>query len=316
LTAILLVASTDDLATDLIAMELNRRGAAFARVDPDQFVAEAEVAWSPDASASAITLGGRHVSCAQVKSVWFRHGGGPTLMQKGSPSAKDFASQEWAGFLAGFWETGPSFWINRPSALRLANLKLRQLEVAAEGGLKIPRTLVTNCAVKAREFAKGRSCVAKSILSAGYTEAEKRYSIFTTPIRGEQIDDAALRASPVILQERVPNGYDLRVTIIGGRIFATRIVVTAPDDVVDWRTVEPCFVRYEVARLSPGLAEKCLDCVRRHSLVYAALDFIVTPDGDPVFLELNPSGQWGWLEEATDAPITDTIVDCLVQGAA
>ena len=54
--------------------------------------------------------------------------------------------------------------------------------------------------------------------------------------------------------------------------------------------------------------------MRGLSLTYGALDFIVTPDGEHVFLEINPSGQWGWIEEATGLAITNTIVDLLVEG--
>jgi len=45
---------------------------------------------------------------------------------------------------------------------------------------------------------------------------------------------------------------------------------------------------------------------------YAAIDLIVAPDGRVYFLELNPSGQFGWIEQLTGAPITSRLCDALL----
>jgi glutathione synthase/RimK-type ligase-like ATP-grasp enzyme len=317
LTSVLLVSPTDDLATDLVALGLRRRGAEFIRLDPKRLCEQSLMVWDPSASASGLSLDTQLVDSGRIRSAWLRHEAGPITIQKGSPNKEDFAIQEWAMFLAGFWETASWFWINKPSAMRLANLKLRQLETAGQHGLKIPKTLVTNSPAAARRFLSDQTCVAKSIMSAGYVESDRKFSIFTTAIKAEQIDDLSFRASPVILQERIRKKYDLRVTIVGSRIFAAKIVVPIlAEDMVDWRAVDPTLVRYEWITLQSELCQTCIEYVRRHSLVFAALDFIVTPDGDHIFLELNPSGQWGWLETAEDAPITDAIADCLIRGIA
>jgi D-alanine-D-alanine ligase-like ATP-grasp enzyme len=52
------------------------------------------------------------------------------------------------------------------------------------------------------------------------------------------------------------------------------------------------------------------------SLVYGALDFVITPDGEWVFLEINPTGQYGFIEHATGAPLTAQLADLLTGGAA
>jgi glutathione synthase/RimK-type ligase-like ATP-grasp enzyme len=319
LTAVLIVASTDDLAADLVSLGLRRRGAEFVRLDPTEFCEQSVVVWDPNASVSGFSLAAQQVGLGRIRSAWLRDEGGPVAIQKGSPNKEDFAIQEWAAFLSGFWETASWLWINKPSAMRVANLKLKQLETARQHGFKIPRTLVTNSPAEARKFLADQTGIVKSVGSAGYIESGRKFSIFTTAISTEHIDDDDLsfRASPVVLQERIPREYDLRVTIVGSQIFAARIVLPVlSEDMVDWRAVDPALVRYEWISLPLGLSQTCIEYVRRHSLVYAALDFIVTPDGDHVFLELNPSGQWGWLETAEDAPITDAIADCLIRGIA
>ena len=41
----------------------------------------------------------------------------------------------------------------------------------------------------------------------------------------------------------------------------------------------------------------------------------MTPDDDePVFLEVNPAGEWGWLERDLGYPIGDALAEALVAG--
>jgi len=57
---------------------------------------------------------------------------------------------------------------------------------------------------------------------------------------------------------------------------------------------------------------KIVDIVRGSGLTYATLDFIVRPDDELVFLELNPAGQYLWIEQLTGLPISEAICDYLV----
>ncbi|GAA5764612.1 hypothetical protein [Streptosporangium roseum] len=52
---------------------------------------------------------------------------------------------------------------------------------------------------------------------------------------------------------------------------------------------------------------------RRGGLSFGAFDFGLTGDGIPVFLECNPNGQWGWLEDATGLPIAAAIAALLLE---
>ena len=51
--------------------------------------------------------------------------------------------------------------------------------------------------------------------------------------------------------------------------------------------------------------------VRALGLVYGAADLIRTPDGEHVFLELNPGGEWGMLELALELPIAAALARSL-----
>jgi glutathione synthase/RimK-type ligase-like ATP-grasp enzyme len=48
-------------------------------------------------------------------------------------------------------------------------------------------------------------------------------------------------------------------------------------------------------------------------LVFGAVDFICTPAGEYVFLEVNPGGEWGMLERDLRLPISEAIAAALVE---
>ena len=50
----------------------------------------------------------------------------------------------------------------------------------------------------------------------------------------------------------------------------------------------------------------------RLDLNYGAIDIIVTPDGRHVFLEINPVGEFFWLELRPGFAISDAIADVLL----
>jgi glutathione synthase/RimK-type ligase-like ATP-grasp enzyme len=318
LNRILLVTATSDLAADLIILNLERRGLPFTRVNQEDFPQRISITWPGKGKGAMIAVDDEMISCCdEISSAWFRSAAFPQPVLRDDRRTAEFVSQECAGFLAGFWETMPWFWINRPSALARASSKLWQLALADAHGFRVPRTLVTNCARTARDFVRGGESIAKAVVSSGFREAGRRYAIFTTPITSEDLSDEAVRSAPVIYQERIANRFDLRVTVVGERVFASRISSSnAASPETDWRAVDPAHIVYDIFPLPSALEAACVKYVRAHSLIFAALDFIITPEGDYVFLEINPSGQWGWLEEATGAPITDAIVDCLIKGDA
>ena len=64
--------------------------------------------------------------------------------------------------------------------------------------------------------------------------------------------------------------------------------------------------------LPSSINRACINLVSGFNLSFAALDFIVTPDDQHVFLELNLSGQWGWIERALEFPITNAMLDQLL----
>jgi glutathione synthase/RimK-type ligase-like ATP-grasp enzyme len=105
-------------------------------------------------------------------------------------------------------------------------------------------------------------------------------------------------------------GTDVRVTLVGARALAADILTRG--DAIDWRAVPPDQVSYRPVAVPAPIISACVRLCRNVGLLYGAFDFVRQPDGRWVFLEVNPSGQWGWIEQATGLPITKAIVDELV----
>jgi glutathione synthase/RimK-type ligase-like ATP-grasp enzyme len=124
-----------------------------------------------------------------------------------------------------------------------------------------------------------------------------------------------IRLCPMTFQAYIPKRLELRITVVGERVFAAEIHSQISNHTqFDWR-------RYDLARtphashvLPHHLELKCVELVRRLGLVYGAIDMILTPDGKYVFLEINPNGQYLWIEELTDLPISEAICDHLAEG--
>lgn len=315
---VVLVTTASELAADLVILCLKRRGIPFIRFNQEEFPHRIVATWTGYPGDGECVIGDEVLRVEDIISGWFRHPVEQISPDPGNDrTANDFIARESAGFLKGFWEMTPWFWVNRPSAVYRAESKLAQLATARRLGFRIPATLISNDPAASRTFVSNRSSIAKTVVSAGLADRDSAYAVYTRAVTaGDLTPDDAVRAAPVIFQERVPNAFDLRVTVVGNRVFATKISIVNRGNETDWRAVDQCRLHNECYELPGDLAERSIELTRTFFLNYGALDFIVTPEGEHVFLELNPSGQWGWLEAATDEPITDAIVDLLISGSS
>jgi len=126
--------------------------------------------------------------------------------------------------------------------------------------------------------------------------------------------------APGAPQRLIPSARELRITVFGEQVFACRILAQERDEtrsdrrVHDWEDPES-FPPHEATTIPDDLAESCRLLVRDYGLAYGAIDLVVTPEGEHVFLELNPNGQWAWIEERTGLPLGRALIDVLVRAA-
>ncbi|MEQ1718760.1 MAG: MvdC/MvdD family ATP grasp protein [Hyphomicrobium sp.] len=319
--SILIVTHAADDHVPLVEAELIRLGTAYIRFNTDDCMESADVLcggghgpgieFSIDRIAPQINLttacGSYHGQ--DIAAVLFRHIKPYQPVRLEDPDAARFAASEISAALEGAVLTlEPALWINHPQANQNTRNKVLQLRVAAQLGFDVPDTIVTRDPARIRErFAQwSGQMVAK--LAGGQLvgpSVDAQYVIHTTKITTAHLaNDAALSAAPAIYQRLIAKAYDVRVTVIGEKLFACRIASQARDDsAIDWRAAGFQNLDHRVFDLPPAVQSLCRDIVRRFGLHTAGIDLIERPDGAFTFLEINASGQWAWIEKMTGLPI-------------
>lgn len=252
---------------------------------------------------------GRMLDLSRCRSAWWRRPMPFTI----DPAITDPGKAAWAynechEAMSGLWAALDVTWVNPPQATEAAMMKSWQLRVAAAAGLTIPRTLITNSPREARDFvaAVGADRTVYKAFSA--TVDNWRETRVLRPAELELLD--AVRYAPVIFQEYVPASVDLRVTLIGDEVYPAAVHSQDLEYTVDFR-VQLDEVRMEPTTLPGPVVAALYRLLARMGLRYGAVDLRRTPDGRYVFLEINPAGQWLFVEEKTGQPMTDAMARLL-----
>jgi glutathione synthase/RimK-type ligase-like ATP-grasp enzyme len=99
------------------------------------------------------------------------------------------------------------------------------------------------------------------------------------------------------------------VTVIGEKVFSAKINSQILNETkIDWRKKKMPFEKYELPK---GISDKCILITKKLQLSFGAIDLIKKLNGEYVFLEINPNGQWAWLETELDLKISDEIINYL-----
>ena len=136
----------------------------------------------------------------------------------------------------------------------------------------------------------------------------RQATIWATSIDPDHLDER-VNGTAHLFQARVEKVADVRVTVVGRRVFCVRI----DSGLLDWRR-DYERLQYTVVDPPPDIADACLTYLKNLDLVFGAFDFVLTAEGRWVFLEANPNGQWAWLQDVTGLPIASAIADLLLEG--
>jgi ATP-grasp ribosomal peptide maturase len=313
---VLVVAQAQDGSADLVVDALLDRDAEVVRIDTADFPGALSLAATPDRidSPGWLCVRGQRIDLQSVCRVYRRTPARFVFPDGMSAPERRFATLESVYGLGGVFSAQPWRWIDHPSAVADASYKPRQLRVAAQCGLSVPRSLVTNVGARAREFAAevGGALVYKSLSTGVVTEQDEVRIIYTSRLTVGDLDDGAIALCCHLFQEWVPKAFDVRLTVVGDRCFAVAVHASSPEARVDWRCRYDD-LRYEVCQTPSEVRCGVLAYLREFNLTFGAFDFSATADGRWWFLECNPAGQWGWLAEETGLLIAEAIADELVR---
>lgn len=316
-TILVLTNSLDGIHSEVVISKLRNLGEKVFRLDVDRIDKGVGLVLGIDTEKfECIVSDGTDLSLEKVKSVWYRR---PARFNVdiSDQLQKNFVEDELAELLSGIWlSLDNCFWLPNPHHLERASKKIWQLTVAKQIGLKTPRTIFTNDPERVLKFykeCKGR-VVHKTLKRTFLNYDNRGFRIpvtLVTPKHLKQVD--LVRKAPSFFQEYVEKEYDARITVVGRKVFAVRIDSQShPLTAVDWRQPELIDkIPYSKIELPQATENLVLTLLDRLGLNFGALDFAVNPKGEYIFLEVNPTGQWYWLEHLTGALISDAICDIL-----
>ncbi|MEU0786483.1 ATP-grasp ribosomal peptide maturase [Streptomyces sp. NPDC006173] len=305
---VLVVTALYDPTADVVITELHDRGVPVVRLDsgdfPGSLSVEAEI--TSHGVRGSISTPSRTVDLAGIRSLYYRRPSGFAFPHLDEQDARFAVSQARYG-LGGVLASLPGcLFVNHPHRIGDAEFKPAGLAAAAAAGFDVPPTLITSSPDAARAFIKRHAPVIyKPLHNPVYLIDGASAVVKVADVSAAEVDDD-VAGTAHLFQQRVSKTGDIRVTVIGERVFCVRI----GSDLLDWRT-DYSKLTYSVVQPPSGIEEALHGYMRHFGLVFGAFDFAVDRSQRWWFLECNPSGQWYWLESETGLPMRAAVADLL-----
>jgi len=303
---ILIITNKQDFTADFVIDKLNNRNIPYRRFNCE------------DISRTSYSFGSFNEyefelhKITTFESIWFRRTKLPDI-DISNKSEKLYILNEYQSLLTNLFQVVKTKkWLSNPGDVYRAENKLYQLQVAAMLKFKIPDTIVTNNRKDITSFyyKHKKNIVIKPLFFSRISYPGKVNFIYTNKVKEEHITNLKkYELTPAIFQEYIEKEYELRVTVVDGEVFSAKVdsqsnLITQ----IDWRKER---LKFEKCTIPKELKAKCVKLVNDLGLSFGAIDIIKNKDGDYFFLEINPNGQWAWIEFDTGLTISDKIIEFL-----
>src|SRR5215213_8776703 len=322
-STVLVITNDHDEHADAVIEELDRRAVPVFRFHPGEF---------PDAVSISMEICNgpidgeirdtrQRVAFHDICAAWYRRSRDlfaplPSLNVTHG-DLENFVRVQSDVTLTGLFASLQTLWVGQPFKLRRAEVKALQLAEASRAGLATPATLISNDPERATAFVEAlgeADCAIKPPIATRVDGEEgARLPLTKTLPRGHALDSVAL--APTIFQPYVEKAYELRCVVMGDKIFTAKLNSQDKESArTDWRAAavdEEGDVEHEHFDLPEPVQAALHRLMRSFEINFASIDMIVTPDGEFVFLDLNPNGQWLWLEEEIGLPLVASMADLL-----
>lgn len=323
MTDFLIVTSEADTHADVIIQELQKTQINPIRLNSESFIKTSQYFYewqsSSTQSKSFLLFKDSLKEAEEVGVIWWRKPVDYVVF----PEVKDdwaikYCQQETESLMYSLCGLYPKAkWVNHYYKIRLPSHRINQIPVAQKLGIVIPPTLVSNSHEAICSFLKEQgNCIIKPMRYSGFLHDGKQYACYTRPIDLDTIEEFkdSIRLAPVFLQKRINKKAEYRVTLIGKNHFVCRIDAqhTQDSDVaLDWRATEPEKLIHLADKLPMEYINKLYQMLDEFGLNFGAFDIIRDDDDTLYFIELNPNGQWYWIEILTGMPMVKAMVELI-----
>lgn len=322
---LLIYSCQDDLHVDAVIRNLasRRPDIGVIRVNSDNLATNTEFCfhWSSvgEFRKRTLRLVDSGVSSSDVAVIWYRKPGipnhHPALVD---PNAQQCSSTEYRELLRALPGLFPSAtWVNDYWQMQRYSIKANQISIARHAGLSIPETVISNDIDVIRDLAKRHGeIIVKPLAYTGFVINERQYSCFTSPLTLSdlaQFRKIDLDFAPAIFQQRINKVQELRVTVIGSEVYACEIQ-TLPHTLenIDWRIDGIVDLPHRIVDIPQQIADSCIQVLDLMHLRFGAFDIIKDDSDTYYFLEVNPNGQYYWIELLTGAPLTEAMTSLII----
>jgi glutathione synthase/RimK-type ligase-like ATP-grasp enzyme len=298
----------DDLHAHVIRKALaDRHGVDCVIVETDCLPGSRGLTWdSGDARPPVLpTDDGDLLDVRALEVIWWRRVNSPLRLpaETTDPTHVDLIANDTRMALLGLVANEfRGVWVNNPQATRYAENKLIQLRAAQRAGFRVPRTLVSQDPEQIRRFCAelDHRVIIKAV------KGTTRSPVMTVMVSDALLAaDASMRLSPAIYQECVPGTRHLRVCCFGDAVHAAQLEAEA----LDWRG--DLNIPFRPTYLGPVVEARLRAVLADLGLRMGIFDFKLTDDGEPVWLEVNPQGQFLFVEGLTGLDLTGAFADFL-----
>jgi glutathione synthase/RimK-type ligase-like ATP-grasp enzyme len=212
-------------------------------------------------------------------------------------------------------------WIGNPLSDLRASSKILQKSIAQKVGFTVPKTIITNNFDELQLFIEdGKDYIVKPLKADSFQLDEDNQMVFyarkVTFSQLQSLSEVGFQNAPNYIQEYIEKKYEIRLTMVGKKAFASKIdskAMLSGQGKEDWREGYDFGVKFTQMFADPALVDKCKAFLDELELNFGCFDFVVDENENVFFLECNPNGQWLWIEEDTGMDISGAIAEWLVR---
>ncbi len=299
---LLIITHKTDFTADFVINKLNTRKIKYKRLNCEDILKyDCSVRVSNSLKYSILNE-------STFNSVWFRRTQLPNVNNL-PIHERAYILNETDSLIKNLFTLLETNWISEPFSVYKAENKLMQLKIAREIGFEIPETLITNSKAEVVDFflKNNKQIIIKPLSQTKIENADSPKFIFTNRVTENQINNLEkFDLTPCIFQKEIQKDYEIRVTVVGDKVFSAAVDSQSETETkIDWRKKKLIFKKIELPKSIEAL---CIAIVKRLNLSFGAIDLIKQKNGNYVFLEINPNGQWAWIETQTGLNISDAII--------
>ena len=311
---ILILTKKIDIESDLLGIQFLKNGIDYIKITeediPLNFHFEFKIGKSND---SILHLEKRKFNTDEIKIILFRYFDPKFLNYYSGGVYQMYFAQQWYQAFNCLPIALDALWINNPQRTFDAENRLNQLLSAQRLGFNIPETVITNDMEAAKRFFKRfpKSTIVKVLHHHEIYLDQKSYRFLTNKIETSHSSKFnELTYAPVIFQKRIENDSEIRVTVVNDKAFSCRIsTIKEKQDFSDLHKIKEKELIFSEINLGKKMEKQCIKLNRELGLHVSSIDFIQNKNGELFFLEINPIGDWNWIEKHTNLPITKSMFD-------